>query len=111
MNQKISYDSTWRNVGKMNIEGVDCQVYQRLVPDGHLTVLVSNDSAGGWHLSISHSGGDLYPSPVRYPSWDEITDARYQLIPDEVAMVMHLPPREEYVNFHPTTFHLWELPR
>ena len=54
-----------------------------------------------WHLSISH--------PSRYPHWDEIRDARYLLIPDEVTMVMFLPPRQEYVSVHPNCFHLHEI--
>ena len=54
-----------------------------------------------WHLSISH--------PHRYPHWDEIRDARYLLIPDEVTMVMFLPPQREYVNVHSNCFHLYEI--
>lgn len=54
-----------------------------------------------WHLSISH--------PSRYPSWDEIADARYELIPDDVTVALLLPPRDEYVNAHPYCFHLWQI--
>jgi hypothetical protein len=54
-----------------------------------------------WHLSISHRH--------RYPSWDEIADARYALVPDRVTMAMLLPPRDEYVNAHPFCFHLWQI--
>lgn len=54
-----------------------------------------------WHLSISH--------PDRYPSWDEIVDARYQLVPDGVTMAQILPPRRQYLNIHPNCFHLWEI--
>jgi hypothetical protein len=54
-----------------------------------------------WHLSISH--------PERYPTWDEIADARYELVPDEVTMALLLPPRGEYVNAHPNCFHLWQI--
>jgi hypothetical protein len=55
----------------------------------------------GWHLSISH--------PNRYPTWDEVAKARYELVPDEVHMVMHLPKMDEYVNIHESCFHLHEL--
>jgi hypothetical protein len=55
-----------------------------------------------WHLSISH--------PDRYPTWDEIAEARYQLLPDEAFMVMILPPSAEYVNACETCFHLHEVP-
>jgi hypothetical protein len=54
-----------------------------------------------WHLSISCAN--------RYPTWDEIHDARYALIPDNVTMAMILPPKAEYVNLHPNCFHLHEI--
>lgn len=56
---------------------------------------------GKWHLSISHRS--------RYPTWDEIKEARYRFIPDNVTMAMILPPRGEYVNVHPNCFHLHEI--
>lgn len=64
-----------------------------------LSVLVSKDS-GRWHLSIAH--------PRRYPSWDEVHAARYEFIPDEIYMMMGLPPKAVYVNVHDHCFHLWE---
>jgi hypothetical protein len=57
--------------------------------------------AGGWHLSIS--------CPDRYPSWDEIKKARYELLPHDVTMAMILPPESEYVNVHQNCFHLHEI--
>jgi hypothetical protein len=75
---------------------------------GDCRVLVSLDPTpkGGvtrlrWHLSISCS--------TRYPSWNEIKDARYSLLPDNVTVAMLLPPRAEYVNVHPNCFHLHEI--
>lgn len=56
---------------------------------------------GKWHLSISHRD--------RYPSWDEIREARYRYVPNHVTMAMLLPPRSEYVNIHPNCFHLHEI--
>jgi len=71
---------------------------------GECKVLVSGDverhRLGGWHLSISH--------PDRYPTWDEIYAARYQLLPINATFVMYLPPPSEYVNVHENCFHLWE---
>ena len=86
---------------------VGATAWQRDVADGHLSVFVARED-GMWHLSISHRLNDL--TPGRYPTWDEIAEARYRFIPDQVTMAMLLPPREEYVNIHPTTFHLWQLP-
>ena len=54
-----------------------------------------------WHLSISCRD--------RYPTWDEIKEARYRLIPNNVTMAMLLPPKEQYVNIHPNCFHLHEI--
>lgn len=74
---------------------------------GPCKVMVSREPLGRagelrWHLSISHD--------TRYPTWDEIADARYALVPDECFMVMVLPPSGEYVNAHPHCFHLHEVP-
>ena len=62
--------------------------------------IIIGHSAVGWHMSISCGS--------RYPTWDEVAKARYELIPDAVTMAMLLPPMEQFVNLHPTTLHLWE---
>jgi hypothetical protein len=62
-------------------------------------VLISKDM-DRWHLSISN--------PNRYPTWDEIKEARYKFLPDNIFMVMVLPPKKNYVSLHPNCFHLWE---
>jgi hypothetical protein len=54
-----------------------------------------------WHLSISCRN--------RYPTWDEIRDARYDLLPDNITMAQLLPPKSEYVAIHPNCFHLHEI--
>ena len=85
-------------------------VWRRPVTDGDLTAVVGHEPAG-WHMSISHArperkrGMALAP---RYPTWDEIAGARYGLLPDDLTMVMHLPPPSDYVAIHDTTFHLHE---
>ena len=76
--------------------GKDVRVYR----SGMLTVFVATED-GKLHLSISH--------PMRYPTWDEIKDARYALLPDEKTFGILLPPKAEYVNFHRNCFHLHEL--
>jgi hypothetical protein len=93
------------------------RVWQREAHDGHLSVFVCRemiDSANGgrrplWHLSISHRTNTRPAKPGRYPTWDEIREARERFTPDEVTMAILLPPRAEWVNEHPTTFHLWEV--
>lgn len=71
---------------------------------GDLTVCVGDPMhEGGWHLSISH----LH----RYPTWDEIFTAWYDLIPvaAEITGAIILPRKSEYVNLHPNCFHIYQL--
>lgn len=74
--------------------------YCRTFVWGNVRVFVGKEPMG-WHLSIS--------CPNRYPTWDEIKQARYDLCPDEVTMAMILPPRKDYVNIHDFCFHLHEI--
>lgn len=102
------YLAALRAAGSQNL-----QVFQRNVHDGHLTVIVAREPLGPdgemqWHLSISHRTNHRPPRPGRYPTWDEIADARYQLLPGDLTFVMELPPPGEYVAVHDTTFHLHE---
>jgi len=52
------------------------------------------------HLSISCRDRD--------PTWAEIATARYRILPDNIIVVMVLPPIDLYVNVHEHTFHLIE---
>jgi hypothetical protein len=65
--------------------------------------IICSRQRAGWHLTISR--------PDRLPSWEDVRDARYALIPDEAVMVMMLPPRGEYVNVHEFCLQLYEIPR
>jgi hypothetical protein len=67
---------------------------------GACRIIVGQGEAG-WHLSIS--------CDRRYPTWDEVAKARYELIPDAVTMAMLLPPQAWFVNLHPTCLHLYEI--
>jgi hypothetical protein len=74
----------------------------RALQKGDLRVILARDPFNArWHLSISCAD--------RYPTWDEICDARYALVPDNATMAMLLPPRSEYVNIHKNCFHLFEI--
>lgn len=92
--------------------GDGCHV--RRVADGLLQALAAHEPLGPagtyrWHLSISHVTNHLPPRPGRYPTWDEIAHARYELLPAELTFALLLPPADEYVAVHPTTFHLHEI--
>lgn len=67
---------------------------------GRCNVIIDQRS-GFWHMSISHHRQN--------PTWEEIRDARYALIPDDVTMAMILPPKSEYVNIHEFCFHLHQI--
>lgn len=80
---------------------------RRNVFDGRLRAIVSNEAMIGWHLSVSHF--DHAGRPGRYPTWDELADARDALLPADVAFVMIFPVPAEYVAVHPTTMHLYQF--
>ena len=58
---------------------------------------------GLWHVSISLS--------YRYPTWNEIYQAWYDLVPDasEITGAIILPRTSKYVNIHPNCFHVYQL--
>lgn len=90
------------------------QVYQAEVEDGHLTVIVGQEPSG-WHLSISHRKNLVDPFsgrhlPGRIPHYEELKAARYRFCPMEVCMAQLFPGEADFVNEHPTTLHLWEVP-
>ncbi len=101
--------STWTDRGQHLIaEGMPpVRQFERNVHDGRLLALI-DELPTGWHMSVSFQ--DHRGRNSRYPSWDELAHARYELLPDDISFVMHLPGTAEYVAVHPTTFHLWEHP-
>ena len=80
-------------------------VYNKAYRKGDLSIWVSREVHNGcqlrWHMSIS--------APDRNPLWEEIRDARYDLLPDDCIMGQLLPPKREYVNVHEHCFHLHEI--
>lgn len=112
--------SEWLEMTPMKMPyGAIMRVHQRNVLDGHLTVIVGKEpmwEGYSWHLSISFRSNSILnksggPAPGnRVPNWEEIHEARYRFCPDEVYMAMILPPKSEYVNLHPTTMHLHQIP-
>ena len=99
----------WVAAGTIDMGGVPTTVWTRRVDDGVLRAFVAREPSG-WHLSIAHSRplGDRHRR--RYCNWDEIAEARYSLLPDDITVAMLLPPRGQYVAVHPTVFHLHEIP-
>jgi hypothetical protein len=69
---------------------------------GDTRVCVAKEQ-GYWHISVS--------CPHRYPTWDEIFTAWYDLVPDapQINGAIILPRKSEYVNLHPNCFHVHQL--
>lgn len=64
---------------------------------GKVMVMISppvEEAGMGWHMSISH--------PDRYPTWDEVAKAWYELVPnaDNRVGAMILPKHEDYISIH-----------
>jgi hypothetical protein len=74
--------------------------YVRAYTLGECTVSVTKEF-GDWHLSIAH--------PRRYPTWDEVAEARYRLLPADRTFAMLLPPKDQYINIHNFCFQLLEV--
>jgi hypothetical protein len=68
---------------------------------GECSVLVTLDNDKLLHLSVAHADRD--------PTWNEISQARYRCLPDNVWMAMYLPPRSEYVNLHRYCFQMTQV--
>lgn len=88
----------------------EVMILRRRVHDGELRAIRSCDPPEHlWHLSVAHERVGLRKNRApRYPSWDELAHARYELLPENIDVVMHLPPPDEYVSVEDTTFHLHE---
>jgi hypothetical protein len=69
---------------------------------GDCTVIVTRGEQDGWHLSIAHHS--------RYPTWDEISQARYRLLPNDLWFCLYMPPPGNYVNLHKNCFQVIECP-
>jgi hypothetical protein len=74
----------------------------RVYTRGDLTVIIGrHPDTGRLHLSVS--------APDRDPSWQELKDARYTLLPRPVWFAQMMPPPDHYINLHAHTFHLYQL--
>ena len=105
----------WKRVKSM---APHLKMYQCDVGDGHLSVFVGQEpNAAGedkWHLSISHRSSLLVtaagnPMPGRFPTWDEMKDARYRFMSRHVWIAILLPPPTDYLNVCRTCFHLHQV--
>lgn len=99
--------SNWQLIDKGEIMGFANTTHRRPVADGRLLAIVAEEPMG-WHLSISFT--NHREQHARYPTWDEQTHAVRALLPADLTYVMAIPPDNEYVALHDTTFHWHEYP-
>ena len=74
------------------------RTFEKEVKTGRLTVMIAKE--GGFeHLSIAHSttvaGPDGKHDHGRYPTWDEIKEARYRFMDHSINVAMLLPGKGE----------------
>jgi hypothetical protein len=91
-----------RHIGLLKISA-------RKVRGGRLRAIVSCEPPENlWHMSLSFQPKRDGHKP-RFPDYDEIVDARYQLLPGNLNVVLFLPPlmamHADEIN---NTVHLWE---
>lgn len=71
-----------------------------------IRIIKSIDNTPKWggllHISISRQD--------RYPSWDEIVEAKLVFFGDMKDTMMVIPKRSDYVNISNNCFHIWETP-
>lgn len=73
---------------------------------GRCRILITKDPIedfedGAWHLSISTENA--------LPSYKEMKEARYRLLPDDIYMAEIFPPQDEFVNLNPFVRHLFQI--
>ena len=89
---------------EIQLEAVGIQPATKCYKRGVCRIMISPPHGTlGWHMSIS--------SGAREPTWGEIRDAWYDLIPDSDNKngAMFFPPKDEYINIHNFCFHVHEV--
>jgi hypothetical protein len=72
----------------------EVRLFSRQVRDGELRSVVSCEPPDyHWHLTITHVKRGRHRE--RFPTWEEITHARYELLPSKLTMALYLPSIEE----------------
>lgn len=86
----------WRHIEGTSVERDGRAIYVQ----GKLRVMVSYVQ-GRWHLCLSHSS--------RVPTYEELSRARAEFLPEGGWYCEVHPPRELWVNIAPYCRHLWEF--
>lgn len=87
--------------------GPQMEFFRRRVEDGELEAFVTQDPELGWIMRLRHR-----PSGVgrcaRYPTWDEVTKARFELLPRRLEFMALVPDFED--DDHDVSISLYENP-
>jgi len=82
----------------------DVDVFTRFTFDGELRAVRRRDD-GRWVLSVTHTRLRRPRRRERVPNWWELSDARWQLLPENATVVLRL----DSIDADATTLHLREL--
>ena len=93
--------------GLVALGAEEVAIMHKRVKDGTLRAVRSCELDHRWHLSVSHWNHSKRRRP-RFPTWAEIADAVYDLLPANVNVVAALPPPEMLVAGRDNTLHVWE---
>ena len=88
----MASDGTMKNTGMFNFLG----------PARAPLVAVASDGLGWEHVSVS------VPGTPRCPTWGEMCFIKAQFWHPEETVVQYHPAKEDYVDCHPYTLHMWK---
>jgi hypothetical protein len=63
------------------------EVFTRRTSDGELRAVRSHDERGRWRLAVTHTR-KRRPRRERVPTWYELSEARWELLPERVTVVL-----------------------
>jgi len=69
---------------------------------GQTLVCVASDSAGWDHICVRVKDQE------RCPTWDEMCAVKTLFFEDDETVIQFHPAKDDYVNNHPYTLHLWK---
>lgn len=101
----LSSDSTFGNYGYFRIRLSNSTLAHCIVSEGE-----------GWeHVSV-HMDDQKVKGIQRTPTWSEMCKIKDIFWDDQDCIAQYHPPKEDYINNHKHTLHLWrptnvELPR
>lgn len=98
----------------VGLGATEVAILHKRIHDGSLRAIRAQEPPDHrWHLSVSHwrrTERRTQRQP-RFPTWAEVADARYDLLPANIDVALFLPAAEALVRPSANTLHLWETRR